>query len=30
VDFPSLAPGMYFLQLQTEDKQTVVQKIWVR
>ena len=30
VDFPSLAPGMYFLQLQTEDMQTVVQKIWVR
>ena len=30
VDIPNLAPGMYFLQLQTEDKQTVVQKIWVR
>jgi hypothetical protein len=30
VDFPNLAPGMYFLQLQTEDKQTVVQKILVR
>lgn len=30
VDIPILAPGIYFLQLQTEDKQTVVQKIWVR
>uniref|UniRef100_UPI0040483AF0 T9SS type A sorting domain-containing protein n=1 Tax=Algoriphagus sp. TaxID=1872435 RepID=UPI0040483AF0 len=30
VDIPNLVPGMYFLQLQTEDKQTVVQKIWVR
>uniref|UniRef100_UPI0040475DB6 T9SS type A sorting domain-containing protein n=1 Tax=Algoriphagus sp. TaxID=1872435 RepID=UPI0040475DB6 len=30
VDIPNLAPGMYFLQLQTKDKQTVVQKIWVR
>lgn len=30
VDIPNLAPGIYFLQLQTEDKQTVVQKIWVR
>ena len=30
VDIPNLAPGMYFLQLQTADKQTVVQKIWVR
>lgn len=30
VDMPNLAPGMYFLQLQTEDKQKVVQKIWVR
>ena len=30
VDIPNLAPGMYFLQLQTDDKQTVVQKIWVR
>jgi hypothetical protein len=30
VDIPNLAPGMYFLQLQTEDKQTVVKKIWVR
>ena len=30
LDIPNLASGMYFLQLQTEDKQTVVQKIWVR
>jgi len=30
VDIPNLAPGMYFLQLQTEDKQTVVKKIWVK
>jgi len=30
VDTPNLAPGIYFLQLQTEDKQTFVQKIWVR
>jgi hypothetical protein len=30
VDIPNLAPGIYFLQLQTEDKQTVVQKILVR
>jgi hypothetical protein len=30
LDIPNLASGMYFLQLQTDDKQTVVQKIWVR
>ena len=30
VDIPNLAPGMYFLQLQTEDKQAVVKKIWVK
>ncbi len=30
VDIPNLAPGMYFLQLQTKDKQAVVKKIWVK
>ena len=30
VNIPNLAPGIYFLQLQTEDMQTFVQKIWVR
>jgi hypothetical protein len=30
VDIPNLAPGIYFLQLQTENKQTAVQKIVVR
>ena len=30
LEIPNLASGMYFLQLQTEDKQTVVQKIWVK
>lgn len=30
VDVPDLAPGIYFLQLQSEDKQVVVKKIWVK
>jgi hypothetical protein len=30
VDVPALAPGIYFLQLQTKDMQTVVQKILVK
>jgi hypothetical protein len=30
VDVPDLAPGIYFLQLQTKDMQTVVQKILVK
>jgi hypothetical protein len=30
LDVPDLAPGIYFLQLQTKDMQTVVQKILVK
>jgi len=30
LDVPDLAPGIYFLQLQSEDKQVVVKKIWVK
>jgi hypothetical protein len=30
LDIPNLAPGIYFLQLQTKDMQTVVQKILVK
>ncbi len=30
VDVPDLAPGIYFLQLQTKDMQTIVQKILVK
>lgn len=30
VNTPNLAPGIYFLQLQSEDKQVVVKKIWVK
>jgi hypothetical protein len=29
LDVPDLAPGIYFLQLQSEDK-VVVKKIWVK
>jgi len=30
VDVPDLAPGIYFLQLHSENKQVVVKKIWVK
>ena len=30
LDVPDLAPGIYFLQLQSENKQVVVKKIWVK
>lgn len=29
-EIPNLAPGTYFLQLQTEGREVVVKKIWVR
>jgi hypothetical protein len=30
LDVPDLAPGIYFLQLHSENKQVVVKKIWVK